>query len=127
MRKTKIKNKARQHVRELLYSYKDMSREISSIRDSILYPNEKVSQSLENSAISVVNEKQIAFRAKFIAITDDVLRNNAETYYEIIAMKFFDERYFSWVAIAQKVGYSEEGCKKIERKIVDEIAERLGF
>lgn len=135
-----ISDKARQHVRDLLQKYSDMNNEINFLRVSIMnpyVPSEKnagsgktsiTTYAVEEKAIKLATHEQIIFRAKALSIIQNVLAKSSDEAQKIIELKYFSEEKYSWVAISEKIdGYSEDGCRKIERKIVDKIAQQLGW
>ncbi|MDH6364654.1 RinA family phage transcriptional activator [Enterococcus sp. PF1-24] len=136
----KISNKARQHVREILSKYNEINAEIQEIRQSILYPHRTTDENIgggkssflhfetEEKAIKLATNRQIKFRSEVIYVIDTILDKCSEEAQQIIKAKYFCKESPSWVKIAGQVaGYSEESCRKIERKIVDLIAEELGW
>lgn len=140
MSNIKIGTKARQHVRELLANYNEMQLEINMIRESIINPHRQIDENIgggrsslalfevEEKAIKLATHEQIAFRAKAVAIIDDVLAHSSDEAQKIIELKYFGHEPHSWVSIASQVeGYSEDGCRKVERKVVDRIGQRIGW
>lgn len=136
----KISNKARQHVRELLYEYKTIQSDIEGLRESIMNPYREIDENQgggrssfttfeSDKVIKIVSHEQIQFRTKAIKVIESVLSNSSDSAQMIIELKYFREEPLSWVAISQYdgVGYEEDNCRKIDRKIVDEIAKRLGW
>lgn len=141
MSKVKISPKARQHVRYLLSNYNELKDEIKELRESIMNPHQEDSDEnvgggrstvqnfeVEEKAIRLASHEQIIFRAKAVAVIDDVLAHCSDRAQQIIELKYFSTEPHSWIKISYKVdGYSEDGCRKIERRIVDRIASRLGW
>ncbi|MBO0423844.1 hypothetical protein [Enterococcus plantarum] len=140
MSKVKISIKARQHVRDLLTNYNELKSEMQELRESIMHPHRESDQNVgggksslpifevEEKAIKLATNEQISFRAKALVVIDGVLSRSSDEAQQIIELKYFAKEPLSWVAISTKIeGYSEDGCRKIERKIVDRIAEQLGW
>lgn len=140
MDKIKISNRSRQHVRELLYKYAEMKSDIAAIRESILYPYKQEDENIgggkssfpifeSDKAIKLASHSQIEFRAKAISAIDHVLGQANDEAQKIIELKYFSKDPHSWVSISQHedINYTEDGCRKVERKIVDTIAQKLGW
>ncbi|MBL1224804.1 hypothetical protein [Enterococcus sp. BWR-S5] len=141
MTKVKISSKARQHVRDLLSNYSELKDEIKELRESIMNPHrEEIDENIggsrstvqkfdvEDKAIKLASHEQIIFRAKAVSVIDNVLAHCSDKAQQIIELKYFSKEPHSWVWISQKIeGYSEDGCRKIEKRIVDQIASRLGW
>lgn len=140
MANIRISNKARQHVRDLLANYNELKKENSDLRQMILYPFQEDDENVgggksskpvfeaEEKAIKLASHEQIKFRSLAIKVIADVLARSTDEAQKIIELKYFSKEPMSWVAIAENVdGYTEDGCRKIERKIVDLIAQRLGW
>jgi RinA family phage transcriptional activator len=138
--RVKISVKARQHVRDLLVNYNELKEEMQELRTSIMIPHRESDENIgggksslavfevEEKAIKLATNEQISFRAKALAAIDNVLSKSSDEAQQIIELKYFAKDPLSWVAISHKIeGYSEDGCRKIERKIVDRIAEKLGW
>lgn len=136
----KISNKARQHVRELLVEYKTIQRDIDDLRESIMNPHIETDENQgggrssfsvfeSDKVIKIVSHEQIQFRSKAIKVIESVLSKSTDNAQMIIELKYFREEPLSWVAISQYdgVNYEEDNCRKIERKLVDEIAKKLGW
>jgi len=136
----KIDGKTRQYIRSRLLKYKDYEREISEIRTSIMNPWKESDENIgggrssftsfdvEDKVIKILSSEQIAFRSKFISVVDSVLSKCTDDAQQIIELKYFGKEPVSWVKIASTVeGYSEDACRKIERKVIDKIAEKMGM
>lgn len=138
----RINTKARQHVRELLMNYKQTQKEVEELRQGIMNPHRETDENygggksslplfeVEEKAIKLATNKQILFRAQAMAVIDDVLAHSSDQAQRIIELKYFGDtdKPKSWVAIAERVnGYSEDGCRKVERRVVDRIARQLGW
>ncbi|WP_254259792.1 hypothetical protein [Listeria fleischmannii] len=140
MEQLKISKRSRQHVRELLYKYQDMKKEIALLREAILHPHKVVDANTgggrssltvfeSEKAIQLASHEQIAFRAKAIQVIDDVMANSSDQAQMIIELKYFGNKPMSWIAISnhEEIGYSQDSCRKIERAIVDRIGRNLGW
>lgn len=129
----KISNKARQHVREMLGEYPQMKREINQLRQSLLASEERDNNQFAvfeaESTIKIVSHEQIHFRSMALKVMEDVLAKTTKETQLIIELRYFKREPLSWVAISlwDEVGYSEDNCRKLEKKLVDEIAKRLGW
>jgi len=132
-----ISNKARQHVRELLEKHSTIDKEIKIIRESIMDPYRETDENIgggkssipmfevEAKAVKLVSNERLAFLSKFLAVTERVLSKCSDDAQEIIHLKY--SKNSSWVKISNEVGLSIDRCKKIDRKVVDSIAEMIGF
>lgn len=140
MEQLKISNKSRQHVRELLYKYRDMKKEIEILREAILYPFKETDENTgggrsslnvfeSEKAIRLASHEQIAFRAHAIKVIDSVLESSNPQAQLIIQLKYFEDKPISWAAISSRedINYSEDGCKKVARGIVEKIGVILGW
>lgn len=136
----KINAKARQHVRELLGDYNDLKADLKELREGIMFPHSESDGNVgggksslnvfevEEKAIKLATNEQIIFRAKALKIIEDVIASSSDEAQKIIELKYFAKKPKSWISISREVGsYSEDGCRKIERKLVDRIAEKLGW
>ena len=135
-----IRNKARQHVRELLANYSLLKSENEAIREMIMNPHRESDDNIgggkssiamfevEEKAIKLASHEQIKFRSIALAVIDKVLAESSDQAQRIIELKYFSNEPKSWVAVAHEIeGYSEDGCRKIEKRVVDRIAQRLGW
>ena len=135
-----IRNKARQHVRELLANYNLLKSENEAIREMIMNPHRESDDNIgggktsiamfevEEKAIKLASHEQIKFRSIALAVIDKVLAESSDHAQRIIELKYFSNEPKSWVAVAHEIeGYSEDGCRKIEKRVVDRIAQRLGW
>lgn len=129
----KISNKARQHVREMLSEYPQMKEEMEQLRQSLMAVQEDGSNQFSafeaNSTIKIVSHEQIHFRSLALKVMEEVINNATTETQVIINLRYFKREPLSWVAISlnDEVGYSEDNCRKLEKKLVDEIAKRLGW
>lgn len=137
----KINIKARQHVRELLKEYNQLKQEQKFLREAIMNPyhegsdenvgggrSTRTSFDVEDKAIKLASHAQLKFRAQAVYTIDSVLAKSSDEAQRIIELKYFAKEPCSWVKIAENVeGYSEDSCRKIERKVVDVIAQTLGW
>jgi len=135
-----IRNKARQHVRELLKNYNLLKSENEALREMIMNPHRESDDNIgggkssvamfevEEKAIKLASHEQIKFRSIALAVIDKVLAESSDHAQRIIELKYFSNEPKSWVAVAHEIeGYSEDGCRKIEKRVVDRIAQRLGW
>mgnify|MGYP003601177063 FL=1 len=135
-----IRNKARQHVRELLANYSLLKSENEALREMIMNPHRESDDNIgggkssvtmfevEEKAIKLASHEQIKFRSIALAVIDKVLAESSDHAQRIIELKYFSNEPKSWVAVAHEIeGYSEDGCRKIEKRVVDRIAQRLGW
>lgn len=140
MRSLPIDKEARNFVRARLLKYKLYQHEINTLRQAILFPFRETDENIgggrsslnnfetEEKGIKLASNKQIKFRSEFIAIVDSVLSQCSEEANRIIEMRYFGKQKASWAKISVEIeGYTEDGCRKVERKVIDRIAERLGF
>lgn len=140
MRSLPIDVEARKFVRARLLKYKMYQQEINTLRQAILFPHQETDENIgggrsslnnfetEAKAIKLVSNKQIQVRSEFIAVVNSVLSECSEEANKIIEMRYFGKQKESWAKISVEVkGYTEYGCRKIEKKVVDRIAERLGW
>lgn len=129
----KISNKARQHVREMLGEYPQMKQEMDELRRSLMATADDGSNQFAvfeaDTTIKIVSHEQIHFRSMALKVIEEVLDNTTIETQAIINFRYFKRESLSWVAISLKdeVGYSEDNCRKLEKKLVDEIAKRLGW
>lgn len=139
MTKITIDNKTRQYVRSRLYKYNEYKKDIQEIRQSIMTPWKESDENIgggrsslpvfevEEKAFKLISNEQLAFRTKFLYVVDTLLAKCNDEVQKIIEMKYFAHESNSWVKIASEVGYSEDGCRKIERKFIDSVAEKIGL
>ncbi|MBS7585693.1 hypothetical protein, partial [Enterococcus sp. MMGLQ5-1] len=83
----------------------------------------------ENKAIKIVSHEQIIFRGQFLRIAEKVLSQSSDEAQRIIELRYFIDEPYSWVKIASidNIGYTEDGCRKVDRAICDKIAKILGW
>lgn len=129
----KISKKARQHVREMLSDYPQMKGEMAELRHSLMAVAEDGSNQFSvfeaDTVIKIVSHEQIHFRSLALKVIEEVIGKATSETRAIIEFRYFNKEPLSWVAISLKdeVRYSEDNCRKLEKKVVDEIAKRLGW
>ncbi|MBS7578442.1 hypothetical protein HOY36_13070, partial [Enterococcus sp. MMGLQ5-2] len=77
----------------------------------------------------IVSHEQIIFRGQFLRIAEKVLSQSSDEAQRIIELRYFIDEPYSWVKIASidNIGYTEDGCRKVDRAICDKIAKILGW
>lgn len=136
----KVSNKSKALVREHLANFKETQKEIKDLREALLVPFVETDENIGGGRSNLVNDgsdriikamshRQITFRVKMLEAIELVLSRANDEAKRIIALRYFGDEEWSWVKVAshKDIHCSIDTCKRIERRIVEEIALLIGF
>lgn len=125
----------RNYVRSRMRKYNEYRREVTLFEEAIKYPwtetdenigggrGSRTSNPTEQQAIAMLTNDQLKNRLQLINAMDYVINSYAPIIQKLINLRY--KSNYSWVKVAQEVGYSEDNCRKIDCKVVDRVASMI--
>lgn len=135
---SKIKRTTREHIKDYLYNYEWLNQEIHLIRESIIAPYQETDNNIgggqsnipsspdEIKAIRLADNIRLTQLERMKWAIDDVYNQLDETGKQFIKL-YYQENRFTIDGVAIEIGVSSRTAKRLNTKIIIEIAERIGW
>lgn len=135
---SKIKRATREHIKQYLYNYDWLDKEINNIRDEIITPYVERDTNIgggqsnipsspdEIKAIRLADSVRLSQLEKMKWAIDDVYRQMDDTGKQFIDL-YYRRNLLKIDGVALELGLSTRTAKRLNTKIIIEIAERVGW
>lgn len=135
---SKIKRTTREHIKDYLYNYDWLEEEITEIRDSIITPYIEADTNVgggqsnipaspdEMKAIKLADNIRLTQLERMKWAIDDVYNQMDDTGKTFMKL-YYKENYLTIDGVAIEIGVSSRTAKRLNTKIIIEIAERVGW
>ena len=134
MRKSTFK-----YIEAQLYLHQENKKMIKEIEYNIMFTKPNTDENIgggksnlivskvENSVIKLDSNKKLYTIRKIVSTVDDVYEHMSEPYQKLIELKYFKRNQYTWRGICEELHVSRATAFRMRRKIIDEIADRLGL
>lgn len=135
---SKIKRTTREHIKDYLYNYEWLEEEIKLIRESIITPYIETDNNIgggqsnipaspdETKAIKLADNIRLTQLERMKWAIDDVYKQMDDTG-KMFMKLYYKENYLTIDGVAMEIGVSPRTAKRLNTKIIIEIAERVGW
>lgn len=130
-------NAARNYMRAKLRNFDEIKNEVKSFEEALRYPFQEtdtnigggrsnvVSSPVEKEVIAVMSNTELKQKTRLINVVEYVLgKCNPQIKY-MMTLRY--KKKFEWEKIAHEMNYTESACRKIDKKILDEMVKLLGY
>lgn len=82
---------------------------------------------IENIVIKMDSDKKLYNTREQVGAVEYVINHVSDPYKKLIHMKYFSKKKYSWLQICEKLHVSRRTAFRMRKKIIEEIADRLGL